>query len=163
MEPNEDPSSQRPADKDLKRQGKLAKYAEFLKYGGINIRSIETYLKYIIIAFIGWLYLTFCILRDGELIIFNVKACYPLAFIFYISLFTLPMLTLSKRIKAHGTIAGLLSIGLDAIFIILIWSSKNGHPVKRLLPKKNFSQKHLGFYNPKMNGDGDCYKTFQYT
>ncbi len=45
----------------------------------------------------------------------------------------------------------------------LIWSSKNGHPFKRLLPKKNYSQKHLGFYNPKMNGDGDCYKTFQYT
>ena len=44
----------------------------------------------------------------------------------------------------------------------VIWSSKNGHPVKRLLPKKNYSQKHLGFCIPKMNGDGDCYKTFRY-
>ena len=47
--------------------------------------------------------------------------------------------------------------------ITMIWSSKNGHPVKRLLPKKNYSQKHLGFCIPKMNGDGDCYKTFRYT
>jgi len=28
------------------------------------------------------------------------------------------------------------------------------------LPKKNYSQKHLGFCIPKMNGDGDCYKHF---
>ena len=46
--------------------------------------------------------------------------------------------------------------------LVLIWSSKNGHPVKRLLPKKIYSQKHLGFYIPKTNGDGDYYKTFQY-
>jgi len=46
---------------------------------------------------------------------------------------------------------------------IMIWSSKNGHPVKQLLPKKNYSQKHLGFCIPKMNGGGDCYKTFRYT
>jgi len=45
----------------------------------------------------------------------------------------------------------------------LIWSSKNGHPVKRLLPKENYSQKHLGFCIPKMNGVGGCYKTFRYT
>jgi len=45
----------------------------------------------------------------------------------------------------------------------LIWSSKNGHPVKRLLPKENYSQKYLGFCIPKTNGDGDYYKTFRYT
>ena len=45
----------------------------------------------------------------------------------------------------------------------LIWSSKKGHPVKRLLPKKNYSQRHLGFCIPKTNGDGDYYKTFRYT
>jgi len=54
-------------------------------------------------------------------------------------------------------------IWLNHICGCLIWSSKNGHPVKRLLPKKNYSQKHLGFCIPKMNGDGGCYKTFQYT
>jgi len=56
-----------------------------------------------------------------------------------------------------------VSLRMMPIEIIMIWSSKNRHPVKRLLPSKNYSQKHLGFYNPKMNGDGDCYKTFQYT
>ncbi len=44
----------------------------------------------------------------------------------------------------------------------LVWSSKKGHSVKRLLPKENYSQKHLGFYIPKTNGDDDYYKTFQY-
>jgi len=47
--------------------------------------------------------------------------------------------------------------------LMVIWSSKNGHPVKRLLPNKNYTQKHLGFYIPKTNGDGDYYKTFRYT
>jgi len=45
---------------------------------------------------------------------------------------------------------------------VLIWSSKNGHPVKRLLPKKNYSQKHLGCCILKTNGDDYCYNTFQY-
>ena len=45
----------------------------------------------------------------------------------------------------------------------VIWSSKNGHPVKRLLPKENYSQKHLDFCIPKTNGDGGYYKTFRYT
>ena len=57
----------------------------------------------------------------------------------------------------------LLSRVFDHTTKILIWSSKNGHPVKRLLPKKNYSQKHLGFYIPKTNGDDGYYKTFRYT
>ena len=65
----------------------------------------------------------------------------------------------------------MLLLGVRLIFISLIgrkmfkviWSSKNGHPVKRLLPNKNYTQKHLGFYIPKTNGDGDYYKTFRYT
>ena len=48
------------------------------------------------------------------------------------------------------------------VLTTLIWSSKNGHPVKRLLPKENYSQKHLDFCIPKTNGDGDYYKTFRY-
>jgi hypothetical protein len=37
---------------------------------------------------------------------------------------------------------------MDAYYLRLgrlMWSSKNVHSVKRLLPKKNYFQKHLGF------------------
>jgi hypothetical protein len=40
---------------------------------------------------------------------------------------------------------------------MVIWSSKNGHPVKRLLPKKNYSQKHLGVYIPETSEDSELY------
>lgn len=70
-----------------------------------------------------------------------------------------------SNIVRHGYVVyGFLSRMWPTMFSdIMIWSSKNGHPVKRLLPKKNYAQKYLGFYIPKTNGDGDYYKTFRYT
>ena len=72
-----------------------------------------------------------------------------------------PLQALSALIKIRDLES--VSVYLKLLGDTLIWSSKNGHPVKRLLPKKIYSQKHLGFYIPKTNGDGDYYKTFQYT